>query len=248
MMGGMGLGEAVDLRLLVPGWTTQEGWADPVVVPAAGPLWLHGMPALVHQDLGSRAPGGAAWPLFIPADHHARVWIVDVGFLTTALPQLHLDGGFGRRIQVTYAERLETCDGQAVRPVAPPAGWLEAARFNGWDEVVSAGAPRQWSPMLRRTFRYLIITVDPGVAPLTICDLRVIEERFPSPSLATFTCSDPRLDHLFIACRRTILLCAHEHLCDGPAYEDTQYAGDTVVSAQMHALCTGDTRLCLRPP
>jgi hypothetical protein len=159
------------------------------------------------------------------------------------MPQLQLDGGFGRRIQLTYSERLETCDGQPIRPVAPPAGWLEAARFNGWDEVVAAGAPRQWAPMLRRTFRYLVITVDPGTEPLAICDLRVIEERFPAPHLATFTCSDARLDALFSACRRTALLCAHEHLCDGPAYEDTQYAGDMVVSAQIHALCTGDTRL-----
>ncbi|MEI6034435.1 MAG: hypothetical protein WCS65_09175 [Verrucomicrobiae bacterium] len=148
MMGSMGLGEAVDLRLLAPAWSTEEGngWTAPAVVPAAGPLWLHGMPALDHEDLGSRAPGGVAWPLLVPANHHAQVWIVDVGFLTTAQPELHLDGGFGRRIQVTYAERLETCDGQAVPPVAPPAGWLEAARFNGWDEdLVPGGAA--WSPV-----------------------------------------------------------------------------------------------------
>ena len=244
MMGGMGLGEKIDLRLADPAWTT-TAWdgQPPVAVPDAGALWRHGMPALEHRDLGSRAPGGESWPLTVPADHHARVFIVDVGCLTTGVPHLQVEGEAGRSLRVTYAERLETCDGRAVRPNAPAAGWLETARFNGWDEITAAGVPRTWSPMLRRTFRYLVITVLPGEAPLTITELRISEACFPAPRQATFASSDPRLDQLFVACRRTVLLGAHENLCDGPAYEDTQYAGDTVVSAQVHALCTGDTRL-----
>ncbi|MDP3071081.1 MAG: alpha-L-rhamnosidase C-terminal domain-containing protein [Opitutaceae bacterium] len=191
--------------------------------------------------------------------------ILDAGELTTAYPRLVTAGGAGSVVLLTYAEALRLPWGTPgakllgrQQPLGNLAshfadestGWTfdRRGKITGWRDrwEPAGGATEQgevFEPLHWRTFRYLGLTITTAAEPL---ELRSVAHRFtayPHRVAAEFACSDPRLEKIWHAALRTMRLCSHETFEDCPYYEQMQYVGDTMITAQIAMLAAGDYAL-----
>ncbi|PTY08406.1 hypothetical protein DB347_02150 [Opitutaceae bacterium EW11] len=220
------------------------------------------------------APGGgelnASWRALIaggsavtlPPGRTVRV-VLDAGVMTTAFPVLHVAGGRGSRVRLTYAEALRlpwsTPDAKMLGRPQPlvnlashfadeASGWTFDRRgeVTGWSDIWEPNGgpePETFEPLHWRAFRYVGLEIATGTESFT---LRGIGHRFtayPYEVRASFHCSDTRLNRIWETSLRTMRLCSHETFEDCPHYEQMQYAGDTMVTSKLAMLTSGDYAL-----
>lgn len=97
--------------------------------------------------------------------------------------------------------------------------------LNGLRLIAREGGNRYLSTM-RRSGRYLFLTVRNQTGPLRLQFLRVIESGYPVSADGGFRSSDPRLDAIWQISRRTLELCMEDTFTDCPLYEQTLWIGD----------------------
>ena len=174
----------------------------------------------------------------IPA--HADVTVLlDRGELTTAYPELEIDGGLGGDVQLTYAEALYDDHGQkgnrneiAGRHIAGVV-----------DRILADGERRTYRPLWWRCWRYLQVEVKTEDQPLTIEHVGAFYTAYPFTKIASFESDDATLGKIWDTGWRTAQLCAHETYMDTPFWEQMQYVGDTRIQALISYAVTGDDRL-----
>jgi hypothetical protein len=177
-------------------------------------------------------------PLTIPARSRATI-LFDQSHLTTAYPELVLDGGRGASVTLAYAEALTKNREKGNR------NETEGKELRGYEDrfLAEGGQRRIYRPLWWRTYRYLQAEVETRDEPLTIEDLRGIYTGYPFTLRARFESDDPELARIWEVGWRTAQLCAHETYMDCPYYEQLQYAGDTRIQALISFYMTGDDRL-----
>ena len=177
-------------------------------------------------------------PVTIPA--HADVTILlDHDVLTTAYPELDLDGGSGATVTMTYAEALYDAEGHKGNRNEIAGRHIEGLR----DVVFSDGHARAYRTLWWRTWRYLQVDVKTGDQPLTIERLRGFYSAYPFKDVAHFSSDDAELEKIWQTGWRTAQLCSHETYMDTPYWEQLQYIGDTRIQALISYGVTGDDRL-----
>lgn len=236
----------------------EEGRAEPfadVFVPGGGEA-----PAGWRELLA----GGAA----VTVPPHTTVEVVlDAADLTTAFPELAIDGGAGAKVKLSYAEALRlpwSTPGAKLlgrqQPLANLAshfadestGWTfdRRGKVTGWCDrwepagrAAADGPAEIFEPLHWRAFRYVGLKIETGAAALRLRSVRHRYTAYPYNVTATFACSDPKLEQIWDRALRTMRLCSHETFEDCPYYEQMQYAGDTMITARLGMLTAGDYRL-----
>jgi hypothetical protein len=224
-----------------PNFGESSGWQ---LVPRALPMMEERTERLprLRRSTGIEAnPGfltGTA-PLVVPP-HTRATLLLDQAHLTTAYPELHVSGGGGSTITLTYAEALFDAHGQKGH-----RDEIDGKTIRGLQDVFrpDGGTNRRFRPLWWRTWRYLQLDLETAGAPLTLHDLYGQFTAYPFEERAAFTSSDPTLAGVWTTGWRTARLCAGETYFDCPYYEQLQYAGDTRIQALISLYVAGDDRL-----
>lgn len=179
-------------------------------------------------------------PFEIPARTRVKL-LLDQNHLTTAFPELTVNGGKGATISLRYAEALWT--------PAKPRQKMHRDKIEGLvvlgnqDVFLADGGRRLFRTLHWRTYRYIEMEIETREAALTVEDLRGIYTGYPFERRARFGSDSAELQKILDIGWRTARLCAHESYMDCPYYEQLQYAGDTRIQAMVSVYMTGDTRL-----
>ncbi len=185
-------------------------------------------------------------PIMVPANTSATV-LLDQGYLTTAFPEMTLNGGAGSNLNLRYAETLFV--GKDYRGVTKSnRNDIEGKIFLGpADTYIPDGNRRLYRPLFWRTYRYVQLEIKTASEPLTITDLHGSFTGYPFQRKAQFHLPDSPADaetqRILTTGFRTARLCAHETYMDCPFYEQLQYAGDARIQMMVSIYTTGDARL-----
>jgi alpha-L-rhamnosidase len=154
-------------------------------------------------------------------------------------PQLTVSGGRDAQVELRFAETLFHERGKQARNVDPAA-----ARFIGFgDSFLLDGLARTYQPLWWRCGRFVEVTIQTAAEPITDLRLQLMETRYPFEPAGRFESSDPSLQPILAACRRTLQMCMHETFMDCPYYEQLMYAGDTRLQMLIHYAHSPDDRL-----
>jgi alpha-L-rhamnosidase len=187
-------------------------------------------------------------PLTVPANTRATI-LCDQAYLTTAYPELVVNGGKDASITLRYAETLYIH--KASRGVPIDKGNRDdvtGKTFYGAADtyIADGGSNRLYRPLFWRTYRYLQLEIQTASEPLTLEDCRSVFTGYPFSQKASFKVdpsADPEIQRILSTGWRTARLCAHETYMDCPYYEQLQYAGDARVQMMVSLYMTGDSRL-----
>ncbi|MDR1103326.1 MAG: glycoside hydrolase family 78 protein [Tannerella sp.] len=261
----VGCGDRVQGALYPWGWETpafdDSGWKLSRTAGRGRPygsdsgydrvLWERDIPLMEESPLrmatvrrtegGITVPDGflkGTAPLTVPAGRKVSL-LIDQAFLTTAYPELHVSGGRGASIRLTYSEALyrdgqkgnrHEVDGRSIR--------------GSFDEFYPDGAAgRLFRPLWFRTYRYVQADIETAGEPLTLNDLYGMYTGYPFRENGSFESDAPQMKDLWTVGWRTARLCAHETYFDCPYYEQLQYVGDTRIQALISLYVDGDDRL-----
>jgi alpha-L-rhamnosidase len=204
-------------------------------------------PLRLRQSTGVKLPDGfprEQSAVEIPAHQGVRV-LLDQTYLTTAYPELTVNGGSGAIVTLSYAESLMIPGDYKGQFQKGNRDQVEGKVFVGYKDVFEpdGGSARIYRPLWWRTYRYVELTIQTGDEPLTVLDLRGIYTGYPFERRARFDGESADLKRILDVGWRTARLCAQETYMDCPYYEQLQYAGDTRVQALVSLYMTGDGRL-----
>ncbi|WP_448520283.1 alpha-L-rhamnosidase-related protein [Rhodoflexus sp.] len=178
-------------------------------------------------------------PLSIPPNTHAAI-LLDNKQLTTAYPELIVQGGKGASIEITYAEALVDADWQKHH-----RDRIDGLKIFGYKDrfLPDGGANRLFRPLWFRTFRYVQLDIQTAEEPLIISDITHQFTAYPMEENARFSSDDAELEKIWKTGWRTARLCANETYYDSPYYEQLQYVGDARIQALISLYVSGDDRL-----
>jgi alpha-L-rhamnosidase len=195
------------------------------------------------------------------APHKTITLVLDAGTLTTAFPQIAIEGGAGAKLRLTYAEALRLPWGtpgavlfgrqQSLVNLAShfadeSSGWTfdRRGKVTGWSDVWEpSGGDEVFEPLHWRAFRYIGLEITTGNAALRVKSIAQRFTAYPYRIAATFKSSDRALDRIWEMGLHTMRLCSHETFEDCPHYEQMQYAGDTMITSKLAMFTTADGRL-----
>jgi hypothetical protein len=222
---------------------TGEAWGWQLVPRSIPPMEEH----VVRYAHVRRASGVAAddgflhgrADLTIPAHTTASV-LLDQSHLTNAYVVLHLSGGAGSEVRLTYAEALQDGDGRKGN-----RNEVEGKRIAGVQDAFfpDGGADRRFQTLWFRTYRYVQLDIATANDPLRLHDLHGIFTGYPLQLRARFESDLPWLSDMWQMNWRGLRLCAFETFFDTPYYEQLQYIGDSRIQALITLYLSDDDRL-----
>jgi hypothetical protein len=255
-------GELIDARTYDWNWTSPHSsetgkWKKAMPIGSAAArgstdsptIWMLVPDSLPQMEM-TRIPAGRAvsssgiappnpHAAFTVGPHSKASVLLDAGALTTAYPELTVNGGSGSRLRVTYAEAL--VDEQKLKGNRNEVAGRHILGM--YDEFVADGSQRAFTPLIWRTWRFLQIDVTTGESPLTVEPPVAWFTAYPFREQAQFAASDPELSKIWDVGWRTARLCAHDTYMDTPYWERLQYVGDTRLQALISYVVSGDDRL-----
>lgn len=86
---------------------------------------------------------------------------------------------------------------------------------------------QRYSSLVRRGFRYVVVTVRNAARPVLMYEMTVLQNNFPVAEVGQFQCSDAVLNDIWEMSRHTTRLCMEDTFVDCPAYEQTFWVGDS---------------------
>ena len=176
--------------------------------------------------------------LIIPPHTKASI-LIDNGVLTTAYPELAVQGGSGASLRLTYAEALVDDHGQKGNRNEIAGKHIVGLR----DEFIPSGADCIFMPLTWRTWRYLQLDIETAEQPLTMQRMRQWFTAYPFAEQGHFRSGDETLSRIWRVSWRTAQLDAHDTYMDTPYWERLQYVGDTRIQALISYIVAGDDRL-----
>jgi hypothetical protein len=88
--------------------------------------------------------------------------------------------------------------------------------------------------------RWALVSVRGATRPVTLRGVTCLERLYPQRGGACFECSDPVLNRVYEAGKRTVALNAHDAYLDCPTREQRAWAGDAVVHQMVHLTTNED--------
>ena len=169
------------------------------------------------------APTVVDRPLTKDAD---GVWkLPDIGAGTLVFD---IEGGGGELVEVSTFEVIER-DG-SIRPFHEDIGV----------RLTAASGRRSAETLDHFGLRGLTIDAPPTVV---VHGVTMRERTYPLSGGARFACSDPSLDQLYAAGRRTVTLCSLDAYLDNPTREGRAWTGDSVVHQMVDLTSNADWSL-----
>lgn len=173
--------------------------------------------AAADSVVAGRLPG----PLEIAAAP-ARL-VLDLGEMSVGCFEMVLDCPAGTVVDGFFFEHLEesdeTPDGIRIQYLHQGcAVYRNSFRYTA-REGRNVFLSRQ-----RRGGRYVMLVFRAG--PVRLHRVGLVEETYAPGAVATFDCSDERLNRIFAIASRTLLLCMEDTLTDCPTYEQAFWVGD----------------------
>ena len=178
-------------------------------------------------------------PSFTVAPNSTASVLFDAGALTTAYPEVSVNGGSGAHVRVSYAEALVD-DRKQKGNRSEVAG---RHMLGVYDEFISDGGHHTFGPLIWRTWRFLQFDVTTTGQALTIESPAAWFTAYPFHEQGSFRASDPELAKIWEVGWRTARLCAHDTYMDTPYWERLQYVGDTRLQALISYAVAGDDKL-----
>lgn len=117
---------------------------------------------------------------------------------------------------------------------------------HGGNRYVASGRRDTHRVFDKKGFRFVHILIHGGEGAVTLTDLSVAEHLYPWSGDASFSSSDPELDRLYAAGRRTVALNSWDAFIDCPSREQRAWAGDAVIHHMVHLATNADWRLAER--
>lgn len=173
--------------------------------------------------------------------------LLDHKIHTIGYPELHIDGGKGAKIKITYAEALFYKDSKER---TAHKGWTKGHRnefadkeIRGiYDIIMPSGEAFVYKPMAMRTFRFVQLDIETSDEPLKINDYYNVFTAYPFEEKASFRSDDASLNKIWEVSWRTLRNSSTEIFLD-PYYEQLQYVGDARIEALISIYVSGDDRL-----
>ncbi|MBD0381463.1 family 78 glycoside hydrolase catalytic domain [Paenibacillus sp. WST5] len=106
-----------------------------------------------------------------------------------------------------------------------------------------------YSSLVRRGFRYLMVTVRNATKPLKLYRVSLFQSNYAVAEIGRFQCSDPLLGDIWEISKHTTRLCMEDTFVDCPAFEQTFWVGDARNEALVNYYVFGDDAIvkrCLR--
>jgi len=141
--------------------------------------------------------------------------IYDLGKQVCGYYDINLNASAGVIIDIYSAEYVND-NGVVQIPVNNRNG-IRYIASDGWQKFTS---------LVRRSGRYIIVTIRNSKLPVHIRNIRVIESLYPAHSNSSFQCSDGTLNNIWNISKRTLKLCMEDTFTDCPLYEQTLWVGD----------------------
>ena len=178
-------------------------------------------------------------PLTIPPYSNISV-LIDQKILTMGFPELHVSGGKGGKIKVTYSEALY--DFQKSKG---NRNETEAKEIHGYSDVFVPDGRNQllFRPLWIRTFRFVQLNIQTAADALILDDYYFIFTAYPFEEKGHFSSDNSDLTKIWNVGWRTARLCALETYMDCPYWEQLQYLGDTRIQSLISLYVSGDDRL-----
>lgn len=209
-------GEVYDARAEHPGWTTAEfddsSWASAEVMkPPAGRLRPESMaPMRVTQTL----------PAKTLTETSPGVWLYDFGETIAGWARMHVRGPAGHEVRLRFGELVR--DGRIDRELGGLiwSGWFQQDRY-----TLKGDGLERWEPRFTyHGFRYVEVEGWPGTPTLDAVEARFVHTDFPTAG--SFECSDPLLNAIHAAVRRSYRGNYHGFPTDCPTREKKGWTGD----------------------
>jgi len=112
--------------------------------------------------------------------------------------------------------------------------------LNNTVRYVATGGFQTFHSIVRRGFRYALLTIRNIRAPVKIRKVQCLLNTFPVAERGDFLCSDPLLNEIWRMCRYTTRLCMEDTFVDCPAYEQTFWVGDSRGEALINYVAFGE--------
>ena len=117
-------------------------------------------------------------------------------------------------------------DLSAVEYITPAGRVQHTERYRNTMRYVCKEGENSFTSLMRRSGRYLFMTLRNQTKPATLSAFRIVESTYPVQPIGRFACSDPRLDKIWEISARTLKLCMEDTFTDCPLYEQTHWVGD----------------------
>ena len=177
----------------------------------------------------------------LPPRSHRRI-LIGLGNYYCFDVRFSVSGGSDGKIRVSSAESLfdtPECLAKGDRSA------FDGKYFLGLCDCFYPGAAEaeEFFSFDYRSGRYVEIVMDSGDAEMELAGLSFGEHRYPLERADSFAASDPRWNRLAETAFRTLQMCAHDILMDGPYYEQLQYTGDGRLQLLSQYYTSRDLRL-----
>lgn len=176
----------------------------------------------------ARGMHGGSGPLEVGPGGDVEL-VFDWGEETVGYFDLGLNASAGTILDLVGVEAVQ--DGELLYPPTLHNVMRYVAR-DGFQHVES---------VVRRGFRYLVLTIREATGATALYDLSVLENVYPVMARGTFTSDHPLLDAAYAMSTRTVRLCMEDTFVDCPAYEQTYWVGDARTEALMAYAAFGET-------
>jgi alpha-L-rhamnosidase len=201
-------------------------------------------PVDVYMDITAATPLNAkhearALPLTIPptSSQETQRFLVDFGREVIGWLEFEVEAAAGTVLDLLGFEGIQ--DGELKL----------TEMMNNSLRYTCRDGRQSYRSLLRRGFRYLLVSVHSGMSETIISCLKTSLATYPGEPRGSFACSDARLTEIWQMCAYTLRLCTEDTFTDCPAYEQTFWIGDSYIEAVVHAVVHGDMRIverCMR--
>lgn len=189
--------------------------------------------ALIHDN--------AQWTEVLPSPKGDVELAYDLGEQVCGYYEIELVGEEGLIVDMSGIEHILP-DGQLQHTFH---GTPKVPFPNGMRYICKEGVNR-FTSLIRRSGRYLFITLRGQTRPARIRRIGVVESLYPAVQQGSFACSDPSLERIWEISARTVRICMEDTLVDCPLYEQTFWVGDARNEALYALTAFGATDIVAR--
>ncbi len=169
-------------------------------------------PKLEHPE----GPISGSGPAVIqPAPEGDIELIYDLGEQNIGYYEFELDAEAGLIVDIS-----------GVEYIAPDGRVQHTEKYRNSFRYVCREGDNRFTSLMRRSGRYLFVTLRHQTKPATLRAFRLIESTYPAVAAKPFECSDPNLNVVWDISARAMKLCMEDTFTDCPLYEQTLWMGD----------------------
>lgn len=136
-----------------------------------------------------------------------------------------------------------------VEYIAPDGRVQFTDRYRNGMRYICREGNNRFLSLMRRSQRYLFVTLRNQTRPATLKQLSLIESTYPVNRQGEFACSSEALTRIWDISARTLKLCMEDVFTDCPLYEQTLWVGDSRNEALFNYTAFGHediARRCIR--